>query len=281
MPNGEPLYASDLNNAINSMYENKRYNKFLIYIEACYSGSMFKDILREDINVFAVTAANDHESSYAQYCGSQAIVGEKYMHTCLGDEFSVNWMEHTDSININTVSVGEQVDLVVEETTGSHVQQFGDIKIRDEMLNNYLGGNNYLAKFLKALKSTKKIENKRKGNKISNLNHRLYYLKEIAEMENSNDSYNAYMKELLLIKRSEKIFEDFRNKFSIKREESLNYSTKNVDFNCYKNVVNTYYNSCGFDSERDGKYLDIFAYYCSNYESSKAIIYLKDVCKKN
>jgi legumain len=54
----EYLYADDFNNAINYMHDNSMYDKMVIYIEACESGSMFDGILKDNINVYATTAAN-------------------------------------------------------------------------------------------------------------------------------------------------------------------------------------------------------------------------------
>lgn len=43
------------------------------------------------VSVFATTAANSQESSYACYCGGMR-------QTCLGDVYSVNWMEDSDQV---------------------------------------------------------------------------------------------------------------------------------------------------------------------------------------
>jgi len=40
------------------MHDNSMYEKMVIYIEACESGSMFEGILKDNINVYATTAAN-------------------------------------------------------------------------------------------------------------------------------------------------------------------------------------------------------------------------------
>lgn len=55
---------------------------------------MFHD-LPKDLNIYGVTAANESESSYATYCDSDAYVNGKDLGTCLGDLFSVKWMEDT------------------------------------------------------------------------------------------------------------------------------------------------------------------------------------------
>ncbi|KAF5402320.1 hypothetical protein PHET_04416 [Paragonimus heterotremus] len=43
------LYARQLNETITYMYKNKRYNQMVLYIEACYSGSMFHEVLSPSI----------------------------------------------------------------------------------------------------------------------------------------------------------------------------------------------------------------------------------------
>uniref|UniRef100_A0A0B6XYH1 Hemoglobinase n=1 Tax=Arion vulgaris TaxID=1028688 RepID=A0A0B6XYH1_9EUPU len=59
----EMLQAEDLNNAIKKMHKNKQYKQMVFYIEACESGSMFANLLKSNISVFATTAANPDESS--------------------------------------------------------------------------------------------------------------------------------------------------------------------------------------------------------------------------
>ena len=60
------LYASDLLSAFKTMYANKQYSQLVYYLEACESGSMFLD-LPSDLNIYAVSAANATESSWAAY----------------------------------------------------------------------------------------------------------------------------------------------------------------------------------------------------------------------
>ena len=76
------LKATELNKAIKDMYDGKKYNKMVFYVEACESGSMFKvltnltiyfltlvlqGLLPDNLNVYATTASNDTTSSYACY----------------------------------------------------------------------------------------------------------------------------------------------------------------------------------------------------------------------
>lgn len=52
---------------------------------------MFQNNLANDINVYATTAANANESSYACYF-------DKKRSTYLGDRYSVTWMEDSDKV---------------------------------------------------------------------------------------------------------------------------------------------------------------------------------------
>jgi len=121
-PRGE-LHAKDLIDAIDYMFENKRYKKMVFYIEACESGSMFnRHKLKKHIDVFATTAANGAESSYACYW-------DEKLRTYLGDVYSVKWMEDSDKENLNIESLQKQYQIVKGETNTSHVQEFGDLSI--------------------------------------------------------------------------------------------------------------------------------------------------------
>lgn len=71
------------------------------YLEACESGSMFLD-LPKNTKIYAVSAANPSESSWGTYCPPDDEVNGKHIGSCLGDLFSVNWMEDTDASNVNT-----------------------------------------------------------------------------------------------------------------------------------------------------------------------------------
>ena len=107
MPTGGYLYADELQAAIDVMEANQMYDEVVFYLEACESGSMFPDLLASQ-KVYAMTASNAYLSSYAAYCGTDAYVDDVYIGSCLGDEFSVSWMEDTDSHNISSETLEEQ-----------------------------------------------------------------------------------------------------------------------------------------------------------------------------
>ncbi|XP_060939343.1 legumain [Limanda limanda] len=116
-PNDE-LHVEDFQGAIKYMHDNKKYKKMVLYIEACESGSMMKS-LPVDIDVYATTASNSHESSYACYY-------DEKRETYLGDWYSVNWMEDSDVEDLTKETLMKQFKIVRSHTNTSHVQQFGN-----------------------------------------------------------------------------------------------------------------------------------------------------------
>jgi legumain len=130
-PMGE-LTVKELNDALKQLHEQNRYNKLVLYIEACESGSMFRNVLPADMNIFATTASDYNESSYACYYDSQRG-------TYLGDWYSVNWMEDSDSKDIEKETLQTQFQIVKKVTTTSHVQEYGDISLGQLPVGEFQG----------------------------------------------------------------------------------------------------------------------------------------------
>ena len=101
------------------------FSKLVFYMEACESGSMFENLLPTDINVFATTAANAQESSWGTYCPPDDKVNGKELNSCLGDLYSVNWMEDADTATGLARTLEGQYNFVKKETNKSHVMQYG------------------------------------------------------------------------------------------------------------------------------------------------------------
>ncbi|CAB1335656.1 unnamed protein product [Coregonus sp. 'balchen'] len=69
--------------------------------------------------LYATTAANSHESSYACYY-------DEKRETYLGDWYSVNWMEDSDVEDLRKETLMKQFKVVKSHTNTSHVMQFGN-----------------------------------------------------------------------------------------------------------------------------------------------------------
>mmetsp|Transcript_41185 Transcript_41185/g.93109 ORF Transcript_41185/g.93109 Transcript_41185/m.93109 type:complete len:544 (-) Transcript_41185:244-1875(-) len=135
---GDYIHASDLNDALVAMHTQGMYTELLFYLEACESGSIFANLLKAP-SVKAVTAANPTESSWGYYCPPQDQVQGKSIGSCLGDEFSIHWMEDADVADFTTETIGQQVKNVTALTAKSHVTEYGDSSFDGEVIGHFEG----------------------------------------------------------------------------------------------------------------------------------------------
>uniref|UniRef100_A0A224YM56 legumain n=1 Tax=Rhipicephalus zambeziensis TaxID=60191 RepID=A0A224YM56_9ACAR len=128
------LYARNLSDVIRKMHSRGQFGKMVIYVEACESGSMFADgLLPNNVSVYATTAADPDESSYACYW-------DPIRQTYLGDVYSVKWMEDSDIENLRKETLIDQFNIVRWETNTSHVQEYGDLRIGTMTVSQFQGG---------------------------------------------------------------------------------------------------------------------------------------------
>eukprot|EP00746_Dinoflagellata_sp_MGD_P005263 gnl/MRDRNA2_/MRDRNA2_110198_c0_seq1.p1 gnl/MRDRNA2_/MRDRNA2_110198_c0~~gnl/MRDRNA2_/MRDRNA2_110198_c0_seq1.p1 ORF type:complete len:442 (-),score=102.21 gnl/MRDRNA2_/MRDRNA2_110198_c0_seq1:41-1366(-) len=133
-----PIHAADVNDALMDMHQKGMYKELLFYVEACESGSIFAKLLKAP-NVKAVTAANPTQSSWGTYCPPMDKVNGKHLKSCLGDQFSVHWMEDADVADFSSETLLQQITRVTKETNKSHVMQYGDHTEDSEVLNQFEG----------------------------------------------------------------------------------------------------------------------------------------------
>lgn len=126
------LHARVFVEVIKKMKIERKFAKMVIYVDASESGSMFDGLLPNDVNVYAVTSANNQEPAYACYY-------EVYRKTFLGTVFSVNWMDHSWRKDLHTATLLDQFTTVRKETNTSHVTQFGDLSINTLSLSEFQG----------------------------------------------------------------------------------------------------------------------------------------------
>merc|ERR1719217_1475788 len=132
------MHKAELVDALNTMKEKSMFNRLVFYLEACESGSMFEGM--NIPGVYGLTAANAHESSWGTYCMPQDKVNGKHIGSCLGDLFSVNWMEDLDlEAGVSEETLEKQYTLIKSETTKSHVMQYSDLSFTNEVISDFVG----------------------------------------------------------------------------------------------------------------------------------------------
>ncbi|TVU50416.1 hypothetical protein EJB05_01787, partial [Eragrostis curvula] len=151
MPSGEGrLYAKDLVDTLVKKHAAGGYKRLVFYLEACDSGSIFEGLLPADIDVYATTSTGADELGWAAYCpsGDLGASPPPEYHTCLGDMFSVAWMEDSDVRNLRNETLQQQYEVVKNNTLphagyrqGSHVMQYGDLIQSNQSLYSFIGTN--------------------------------------------------------------------------------------------------------------------------------------------
>jgi legumain len=143
-PSGEVFPATELHAMIDLMKVRGKFGNMLIFVEACESGSLFESFQLPN-SVLAVTAANSTESSWGTYCPSDFglradIVDNVLLNTCLGDMFSVNWINALET-SPTSETVSEFLIRVANATRKSEVNYYGDDKLLALPIGNFLGSN--------------------------------------------------------------------------------------------------------------------------------------------
>ncbi|WOK95761.1 vacuolar-processing enzyme-like [Canna indica] len=148
MPTYPYLYADDLNDVLKKKHASGSYKSMVFYLEACESGSIFQGLLPEDIDIYATTASNAYESSWGTYCPGDSPSLPPGYYTCLGDLYSVSWMEDSDIHNLRAETLKQQYQIVKTRTSvdgtyslGSHVMQYGELELNLQNLFLYVGSN--------------------------------------------------------------------------------------------------------------------------------------------
>ena len=276
------LYADELIDALKTMNMKRMYKELVFYLEACHSGSMFNKLLPNNMSIYTTTAANPNESSYAEYCSYEAKVNGTLIGSCLGDEYSCRFMEDIDSRpgdKLKDYTMQEQYEYLVDAVKGSHVMQYGDLKIAQKSIYEFVNAQskkvyNFFKKGLKyilppSLKTPTKI-------KINNENYRLEWYKMQAEMSNDAEAEAEYYEEIMAQGRVTKIFDIFNKKFGLNKR---NYNDV-VDFDCYRKVQKAYEKQCGTLIDRDFKFMTNMANFCTKgINPKKAARAFKAICE--
>jgi len=131
------MHKAELQGALATMKTKGMFKRLVFYLEACESGSMFEGM---DIpGVYAVSAANAHESSWGTYCMPHDMVDGKHIGSCLGDLFSISWMEDLDIETGTSETLDRQFRIVKAETNKSHVMRYSDLSFTGEPVSDFFG----------------------------------------------------------------------------------------------------------------------------------------------
>lgn len=283
MPNDDDLYAKDFINTLKKKYQSRTYKSMVIYVEACEAGSIFEGLLEDEWNIYATTASNPDESSWATYCPGFDPSPPPEYDTCLGDLYSVAWMEDSDMHNTQSETLEKQYEAVKKRTKdagdhGSHVMEYGNDHISLDHLSLYLGSSESDSRHKHHNKWASNNDN---NNQLSSLNtieqHEadiLYLKRKVLRASEGSKKRKEAQEELddalshrkyvdSIFQEIEKgIFGDEKGYEMIKTIRSARQPIVD-DWDCFKTLVETYKIHCGTLSTYGKKHMRVFAKLCN------------------
>jgi len=247
------LFAHELIDALKEMHTQKMYQKLVFFIEACESGSMFEGKLPDNIEVYGMTAADATQSSFAAYCPPNDVVNGVKIGSCLGDLFSVSWMENADQVNINTETLEQQYEVVKNRTFRSNVSKYGSMSFISNPVGEFLG-----TQSSKALGASPVV-----SNNWESRDNKLHYLYN-KYMEHPNwENAQEIMAELMKRERQHSVFEKFSRAILVDSPGHL-MSERMLPMNtvCLKEAISAYHEFCGQFDDYGMKFIQVLANAC-------------------
>ncbi|KAK1430552.1 hypothetical protein QVD17_13372 [Tagetes erecta] len=277
LPNTPYIFANDFIEILKRKHASGTYDEMVIYLEACESGSIFEGLLPNDLNIYVTTASNATENSWATYCPDTTSPMPQGFDTCLGDLYSVSWMEDSDSQDLRVETLEQQYLKVKERTLnnnsdmGSNVMQYGTLRISNETVSVYQGS------------TAKELSSNpfKKFNSMGVINQRdadLYsmwhmYKKPTLEIQKKNELLRKIKEITAHRARLDKSVNKIKryllgNGHGPVRDEG---SALVDDWGCLKFMVRTFEKYCGTLTQYGMKHTRTFANICNNGVAKKAM----------
>jgi len=230
-----------------------RYSKLVFYLETCESGSMFLS-LPKNTNIYALSAASASESSWATYCSPDDVIQNKHIGTCLGDLFSVSFIEDIDNSDISTETLDVQFQKVKKLTTLSGVYQWGDISYVRDVVGSFIGaGRSIRSRSIRS--SEDDVVTAQSSKNLKPYHIKVNYLTYKYKEEKTEANLHLLLEEMRSMQLNDNIF------YSVKQELGLigEYNAQEINFDCLKGSIDYFEARCGKLSEYAYQYVKLLA----------------------
>lgn len=191
--------------------------------------------LPNNTRIYALSAANPSESSWGYYCSPNDVVQGKHIGSCLGDLFSINFLENTESIDVNTVTLNQQFEVIQKLTTKSHVLQWGDMSFATDVIGEFVSVSKKAEKNLINLRRStfRFFERGLIGGTVSSRFATVRMLSEIYAREKTPESLAELQQEMKSMQRFDDIFFHFQEKLQLTGE----YDAYKLNFDCNRESI--------------------------------------------
>jgi len=280
-PTGE-MTSKQLKTTLTTMHTKKMYSKLVFYLEACESGSMFAGSLDPTIGIYATTAANAEESSWGTYCPPDDKVDGKSLGSCLGDLYSINWMENADQVGKDE-TLEAQYTLVKKLTNLSHVMQYGDKTYTSEPIGNYMGDTTSAA--VPVVAETEYVppaSSVRSRDIPLHLAYYRYLRADPSDIEGRMALAKAFQSKLTAQMETDQLFMQLSEKLTVGKDEAHKLFSAPGNFaecgDCCDNTRQAYKTYCGPFTDYSLQYVRLLTNACRMAPEQQIVSLLKDLC---
>jgi legumain len=223
--------------------------------------------LPNNTGIYGLSAANPTESSWGCYCSPDDVVGGKHIRSCLGDLFSVNFVEDTEKGNYDQ-TLATQFETIKRLTAKSHVMQWGDLSFNNDKIGDFLTSGKGASSNLRFIQPIRRIGTKKaKESVMDSRTMKLQSLSAIYALERSSETMTEMMEEIS----SMKMFEGIFKKFSETLKVSGAYDAHNINFDCLKTSVDGFEAKCGKFTDFGLGFIKYLAHACETIPSETVL----------
>lgn len=263
------ITADELNKVLKQKYDSETYKTMVFYLEACEGGSMFDGLLSPKLNIYATTASNPNESSYGYYCPGMTPAPPSEYDTCLGDLYSIAWMEDCDNNSATTETLGEQYQRVKDRTAKlSHVMEYGDLSMSTEKLSVYISA--HISKDTYADELLSEPQSSSINQRDADLLHLREKYRRAPEGSQQKLEAKKKLNEAMEHRKNVDNTIDMIGKLLFGSEKGLEVMKTRPagqppvdDWDCFKTLLHTYESKCGALSVYGRKHTRVFANFCN------------------
>lgn len=282
-PVGE-MTSKQLKTALTTMSTKKMFSKLVFYLEACESGSMFQGVLDPSLGIYATTAANAVESSWGTYCPPDDKVDGKELNSCLGDLYSINWMENADQVGKDE-TLQDQYTIVKKLTTKSHVMQYGNMSYTSDPIGNFLGDTQKVAPAPVPQEEARSSSNVRSRDIPLHLAYYRYLRADHSQFEARQTLAKTLQAQLTAQIEADQFFMTLSEKLTLNKEKAMSLyvapsPANSIDCgSCCVESREAYKKYCGGFTDYSLQYVRVLTNACSMASEEHIVGLIKDMCQ--
>lgn len=266
--NGPMVYADQLNKILEEMQAKKMFRRIFFVIEACYSGSVARNISVP--NVFVLTAAGPAQSSYS-------ADWDDTVSAFLSNEFTKQFvhyiLENPKEMIINAVNY------ISQHVVRSHVTAFGDFRLTSCPLSTFL-----LNAKSQDIEADPDANENLEANSVSTSTAFVDFLERRANSAKGMEK--TRFRDLLVKERTRRnmsstVFNNIARKFvpnGFDTDVEDSDLSEIIQYDCYRATVEAFRLFCGEIDEHELRRLNYFIYLCQTTDKIEILKQIQEVC---